>query len=212
MVLHEKLEYVPVYPEKSAAKWSVIDNKLTGGLMNVKGVGEKVAEKFIKMREGKLKPTPSFWKMMENPETSFDILFPTIHYWGKLFTDPKSYGLLRPPVPIETIDGPGEYMFIGCLVDRNLRDLNEYTFLKDRDGVIMEEDNLYLNLTVEDDTDSIICTINRWMFDELGGKKIADSGKIGEDWYLIKGKVQGGWRKILINSIVNLNEHLGDLT
>ena len=103
-------------------------------------------------------------------------------------------------------------MFVGCLVDRNLRDLNEYTFLKDRDGVLIEEDNLYLNMTVEDDTDSIICTINRWRFEELGGKKIAETGKIGEDWFLIKGKVQGSWRKIQIDTIVNLKEHLGDIS
>ena len=67
-------------------------------------------------------------------------------------------------------------------------------------------------MTVEDDTDSIICTINRWRFEELGGKVIAEQGKVGEDWYLIRGKVQGAWRKISVDSIVNLNEHLGDIT
>lgn len=211
MVQNEGMEYLPVSPEKSTAHWSVIDGVLTGGLTNVKGVGDSVAAKFIRMREGKQKITPSFWKMMENPETNFDILFPTAHYWGALFTDPRSYGLDRPPVAIETIDEVGDYMFVGCLVDRNLRDLNEYTFLKDRDGVLIEEDNLYLNMTVEDDTDSIICTINRWRFEELGGRVIAESGKIGEDWYLIRGKVQGAWRKIAVNSIVNLNQELGDL-
>jgi hypothetical protein len=97
-------------------------------------------------------------------------------------------------------------------VDRNLRDLNEYTFLKDRDGKIIEENNLYLNLTVEDDTDSIICTINRWKFEELGGKKIAEEGKVGESWYLIKGKLKGSWRKLEVTHIVNLGEELGDIS
>ena len=211
MVQNEGMEYDPVNPEKSGIRWSVVDGKLTGGLTNIKGIGEKRAADFIAMRSGKKKPTPSFWKMLENPETNFDVLFPTKHYWGKLFTDPRSYGLLRPPVEIESIDDPGDYMFVGCLVDRNLRDLNEYTFLKDRDGEIIEDDHLYLNMTVEDDTDSIICTINRWRFEELGGKIIAEQGKVGEDWYLIRGKVQGAWRKINVDSIVNLNEHLGDI-
>lgn len=212
MVENEGMEYSPVNPEKSDIYWSVVDGTLTGGLTNIKGIAEKRAADFINMRNGEKKPTPSFWKMMENPETNFDVLFPTKHYWGKLFADPKSYGLSRPPVFIETIDEPGDYMFVGCLVDRNLRDLNEYTFLKDRDGEIIEDNHLYLNLTVEDDTDSIICTINRWRFEELGGKIIAEQGKVGQDWYLIRGKVQGAWRKISVDSIVNLNEHLGDLT
>jgi len=212
MIKHEGMEYLPVDPAKSGVNWQVIDGKLVGGLINVKGIGEKKAADFIRMREGKRPTTPSFWKMMENPETNFDVLFPTTHYWGKLFTDPRTYGLNKPPVPIETIDDPGEYMFVGCLVDRNLRDLNEYTFLKNRNGELIETDHLYLNMTVEDDTDSIICTINRWRFEELGGKVIAETGKVGEDWYLIKGKVQGAWRKITVNSITNLNETLGDLT
>jgi DNA polymerase III alpha subunit len=212
LVKNEGMEYDPVNPEQSDVHWSVINGKLTGGLVNVKGIGEKRAADFIAMRTGKKKPTPSFWKMMENPETNFDVLFPTQHYWGKLFNDPRSYGLLKAPVAIETIDEPGDYMFVGCLVDRNLRDLNEYTFLKDRDGEIIEDDHLYLNMTVEDDTDSIICTINRWKFEELGGKEIAEAGKVGEDWFLIRGKVQGAWRKINVDSIVNLNTHLGDIT
>jgi hypothetical protein len=211
MVQNEGMKYSPVNPEKSGIEWSVIDGVLTGGLVNIKGVAEKKAKDIIAMRSGKKKITPFFWKVMENPETNFDVLFPTTHYWGKLFNDPRSYGLMRPPVAIETINDPGEYMFVGCLVDRNLRDLNEYTFLKDRNGEIIEDDHLYLNMTVEDDTDSIICTINRWRFEELGGKIIAEQGKVGEDWYLIKGHVQGSWRKIAISSIVNLKEHLGDL-
>lgn len=212
MVDNEGMDYCPVNPEKSIAEWSVIDGVLTGGLCNIKGIGLKKAAEFIRMREGKRSTTPSFWKMMSDPKTNFDIIFPTRHYWGKLFTDPRSYGLDKPPTTIETIDEPGEYMFVGCLADRNLRDLNEYVFLKARDGEIIDEKNLYLNMTVEDDTDSIICTINRWRFEELGGKIIAEQGKVGESWYLIKGKVQGSWRKITVNEIINLNETLGDLT
>lgn len=212
MIKHEGMEYLPVDTEKSGKYWEVIDGKLVGGLINMKGIGEKKANDFIKMRSGKKRPTPSFWRKMENPETNFDVIFPTKHFWGQLFADPRTYGLHNPPIHIETIDEPGEYMFVGCLVDRNLRDLNEYTFLKKRNGEIITEDHLYLNMTVEDDTDSIICSISRWKFEELGGKIIAEQGKVGESWYLIKGKVQGAWRKIAISSIVNLNEWLGDLT
>jgi hypothetical protein len=207
MVENEGITYTPLDPMKSEVNWSAKDGKLTGGLVNIHGVGEKKAQMLIDMRSGKRKTTPFFWKVFEDPKTDFDILFPARHYWGILYTDPRSTGLLdSPPDLIKDVNDPGRYVVIGKLVDRNLRDLNEYVFLKDRDGEIIEENNLYLNMTVEDDTDSIICSINRWRFEALGGRTIAEQGKVGEDWYLIEGSVKGAWRKIDIEKIVHLNQ------
>jgi hypothetical protein len=207
MVIADNLDYIPVDPRTSDVFWTVHENKLLGGLTNIKGIGEKKAQQFIEMRDGKRKITPSFWKMLEDPKTDFDILFPTRHHWGIFWKDPRSTGLVDcSPCEIKDINEEGSYTFIGCLVDRNLRDLNEYVFLKDRNGEIIEDNHLYLNMTVEDDTDSIICTINRWRFEALRGKEIAEAGKIGEDWFLIEGRVRGSWRKIDIEQIINLNE------
>jgi len=211
MVENENMEYEPVNPQKSGLDWSVIDGKLVGGLKSIDGIGDIKAGKFIKMREGKIKPTPQFWKIMENPKTPFDIIFPCRHHWGILYNDPQSYGLPRKPDLIESIDGIGDYIIVGCLVDRNLRDLNEYTFLKDRGGKIIDENNLYLNFTVEDDTGTIMCKIDRWKFEQLGGRKIAEQGKVGESWYLIKGKIKNQWRKVEVDAIFNLTEKFGSL-
>jgi DNA polymerase III alpha subunit len=211
MVQNEGIEYDPVNTQRSGLTWSVIDNRLVGGLTNIVGIGDIKADKFIKMRDGKLKPTPQFWKIMEDPKTPYDIIFPCRHHWGKLYQDPKSYGLSRKPDLIESIDGLGDYLIVGCLVDRNLRDLNEYTFLKDRNGEIIEDNHLYLNFTVEDDTGTIMCTINRWKFEELGGRTIAEQGKVGESWYLIKGKIKNQWRKIEVEAIFDLTEQFGSL-
>ena len=213
MVDNDNIEYIPVDADVSGVNWSVYDNKLLGGLTNIKGVGPAKAKQIVKARMGKGKLGPALFKLLESDITTvFDIIFPARHYWGKLYNDPVSYGLDSPPQLIRDVQDTGDYLVIGCLVDRNLRDLNEYTFLKDRDGKIIEENNLYLNLTVEDDTDSIICTINRWKFEELGGKKIAEEGKVGERWYLIKGKLKGSWRKLEVTHIVNLGEELGDIS
>ena len=62
-----------------------------------------------------------------------------------------------------------------------------------------DKDNLFLNLTEEDDTDTIICTVDRFKYAKYG-KPIVESGKIG-DYYLIKGRTQQGWRKIYIERI-----------
>lgn len=208
LVTNDGLEYIPVDPAKSMIHWTVNDGKLLGGLCNIKGVQEKKAQMFIDMREGRRKCTPSFWEKMSQAETPYDIIFPTMHHWGIFWTDPLSTGLVdSKPDVISSIMEEGEYTFIGKLVDRNLRDLNEYTFLKDRGGERIEENNLYLNFTVEDDTDSILCTINRWNFSKNDdGRKIAEEGKVGESWYLIYGRIRGTWRKIDVIKVINLNE------
>ena len=211
MVKNEGFSYIPVDVYKSDTNWSVSDGKLLGGLTNIKGVGEKKAELIKKMRSGASKITPWFWKICENAQTEFDILFPTRHHWGMLFNDPLSTGLVdQPPIDIEKINGVGMFTFIGKLVDRNLRDLNEYVFLKDRGGEIIDENNLYLNFTVEDDTDSIMCTINRYRFEKYG-RKIAEEGKVDEDWFLVEGQIRGDWRKIDVEHVIWLNEYKGKL-
>lgn len=212
MIKNEGVEYQPVDTRKSGLKWSIIDGKLVGGLTNIKGIGDIKADKFIKMRDGKLKPTPQFWKIMADPQTPFDIVFPTEHYWGKLYRDPISYGLPGKPDLIESIDGEGNYLAIGVLTEKNLRDLNEYEFLKSRGGELVTEKNLYLNFAIEDDTGTIMCKINRWKFDDLGGMNIAENAKVGETWFLVRGAIKGQYRSITVDAIVDLKEKFGDLT
>ena len=55
---------------------------------------------------------------------------------------------------------------------------------------------MFLNFTVEDDTDSIICNINRYDYAEKG-KPIVEEGKLG-DWYVFKGYNRKGFRKIYV--------------
>ena len=210
---NDGLEYIPVIPEVSGIGWTVYDGKLLGGLTNIRSVGVKRAKEIIRARKGQGTIGPAMFKLLsEEPSTDFDILFPARHYWGKLYNDPLSYGLKSKPQQIKEIDDEGIYTFIGKLVDRNLRDLNEYVFLVKRNGKIIEEDHLYLNFTVEDDSDSIICTIDRWKFEGLGGREIAEQGRVGSSWYLIQGTIKGGWRKINVTNICNLDDTLGDLT
>lgn len=211
MVRHEGMEYLPVDTKRSGLVWSVIDGKLVGGLTNIKGVADLKASKFIKMREGSLKPTPQFWKLMESPVTPFDVIFPAEHHWGKLYRDPISYGLPGKPQLIEDVHEEGECLIIGCLVEKNLKDLNEHKFLSARNGEVITENNLYLNLTVEDDTDTIMCKISRWNFNRLDGMKVFEEAKEEETWYLIKGRIKGSYRSIDIDNIVNLNKHFGDI-
>ena len=203
-VENDGIEYTAVDVDESMAKWAVVDGKLLGGLCNIKGVAEKKAEVLIKARE-KQKWTDAQLKMLMNPKTPYDILFPTKHLWGKFFTDPVSNGLGIPPTSIREIEEPGEYMLIGRLIDRNLNDLNEYNKVVKR-GHKLDNDTLYLNIIIEDDYDSIMCSIGRFDFERLNGRAIAEEAKVGDDWYLIKGKMSGSWRGISVDEIINLTE------
>ena len=213
MVRHDGIKYVAIDPDNSTAKWDIAEGEdgermLVGGLTTIKGIGIKKAKNIVERRSaGNL--TKKQIQMLMKPDTPYEILFPAEHHWGEIYDEPAKFGLNRKIDLIENIRGEGEYLFIAVLVDRNLRDLNEYQSVVKRGGKIIESDTLFLNLTVEDDTDSIICTINRYNFEGIG-RKIAEQGRIGKDWYLIKGTIKGEWRKINITKIINLWEWQAD--
>ena len=140
------------------------------------------------------------------PETEIDILFPAEHYFGFLYRDPASAGLDTKPSYIKDVNGCGEYVIIGKLVDRNMRDLNEQVFLEKRGGERITENRFYLNFKIEDDTDSVSCKIGRMQYDAMG-KEIAEKGRVGKDWYLLRGTIKGDWRTIEVKEIVNLNKY-----
>lgn len=206
LVVNEGYEYDPVDPDLSELTWSVQEGRLVGGLTNIEGIGEAKAKDILKIREGKKKMTPGIMKKLMNPITKFDIIFPTQHYWGFLYDDPKSYGLSIPPDNIGSIDQPDIYSVVGRLIMRDLRDLNDYNEVMKRGGKVYENNTHYLRLLIEDDTGQILCVISRWDFDEMNGQHIAETAIEGETWFLIKGRKRGDWQKLDIISVLNLTE------
>lgn len=206
LVKNEGMEYIPVDPDNSEIYWSAKNGSLVGGLTNIKGIGESKAKKIIASRSGKASLTPSLYKALMKPETEFDVIFPARYYWDFLYDNPSSVGLVEAPLEIRHIDGKGEYVFLGKLIDRNVRDLNEQVFLEKRDGEIIEDHNLYLNFKLEDDTDSISCKISRYKYQSLG-KPIAETGKLEKSWYLVRGKINSDWRRVDVEEIINLNDY-----
>ena len=76
--------------------------------------------------------------------------------------------------------------------------MNEYGNVVKRGGVLIEDHNLFLNMVLEDDTDSIIASVTRFDYPQIG-KPIVENGKIG-DWYLCEGVIRNEWRKVYIKS------------
>ncbi len=207
-VVNDGIEYIALDPDLSDVNWSIYDGKLIGGLTALDGIGVAKARGIVKTRREGGKFTPAIAKKLLNPVTPFDILFPTQHYFGKLYDMPQKFGLRKSPSKIVDVDEPGDYTIIGIVTERDLRDRNDVQSVMKR-GNKVDKDQYYLNLYIEDDTDSIKCTIPPYLFEDLHGQDIAEKSLPGETWYLIKGKVRDQWRSISIESIANLKDEIG---
>jgi len=214
---NEGFEIIPFDPDISKRTWSIHDGKIYGGFEAVKGIGPVAATKCLEARNN------TGWPLNLQQSLRQKILTPNNTPWhnldriqrtyGSLYAEPNNYitpftpqGVTGPVVTIETItEKKGEYCFIGTLKQRNLRDLNETQSLVRRGGKRENHHELFLNLTFEDDTSSILATINRWRYPDIG-IPLMEMEADGKD-FLIRGRIrQDGWRKIDIEKIVRIDE------
>ena len=197
-VVQEGLPYKPFDKFKSKINWSVQDGELIGGLIGIKGVGPKMAKDIVERRDLKQPLTPRQDKLLDQGQTPYDDVFECERRFGHIKADPAAHKIVTPITDIQNLDAnnPGTFVFFGKLKEKNLRDMNEASNLQRRGGRLVEKNNLWLNLILEDDTGQVMCTVDRFKYDRLG-KQIADLGKLG-DWYLIKGKMNERFRKIYV--------------
>jgi DNA polymerase III alpha subunit len=205
IVRHDGLEHIAFDPDESLEKWSVSGGKLLGGLLSLKGIGPKKAKRIIAARKNPKLYTPAMVQAIMEPDTPFTILFPCNHWWGEFFDESEKFGLTNPPTEIENISKPDEYLFVGKLIECNLRDMNEERLLARRGGRYVTDHRFFLNMILEDDTDMIDVSIDRYKFEEFG-REINDIAKVDHDWFLIKGTIKDSWRRINITQILNLNQ------
>jgi len=204
-VVHDKIEYTPVDPDNSGVKWSIVDGRLLGGLTNLHGIGIIKAKKIITEREGDRNFTPSVMNKLLNPETAFDIIFPIEHYFGKIYKKPSDYKIDMRVSKIEEIKELGHYCIICQLMFLDFRDRNDVQAKAKRGGKEVEEDlRYYFSMIVEDDTDSIRCSISPFNFAKLNGHKVMDNFSI-KDYVCIMGEMQDAFRSISIRKIVKLD-------
>ena len=203
-VVREGAVYKPYDKFKSNMNWSVQDGELIGGLIGIKGIGPKLAEDIVNRRELKQPLTPRQETLLDNGETPYDDIFECERRFGHIKADPASHNIVSPITDIQDLeaDRAGTFVFFGKLKEKNLRDMNETVNLAKRGGRRVDSNNLWLNLTFEDDTGPIISTIDRFKYNKMG-KPIVEDGRIG-DWYLVKGSIKLGFRKIYVEKIRKL--------
>ena len=162
----------------------------------------------IKNREAGKENTPSIKKMLSEPTTVFDVLFPVDHYFGDIYKNWKAYSLEMPVSKIIDVQEEADYIIIGKVLMIDKRDRNDVQALAKREGKKVEEDKRwYLNFIVEDDTDNIRCSVAPFKYKEMNGDQIFESIKEG-DFVLIKGSMPDSWRSISIRSITKLDKNM----
>ena len=198
-VVKEGLVYKPYDKFKSSLNWSVQDGELIGGLIGIKGIGPKMAEDIVERRRLSQPLTPRQENLLDSGETPYDDIFECERRFGHIKQNPAEHNIKTPITDIHNLeaDNPGEFVVFGKLVEKNLRDLNEAVNLAKRGGRRAETHNLWLNMKFEDDTGPILAGIDRWKYPKLG-KPIVEEGKIN-DWYLLKGKINKGFRKLQVD-------------
>jgi DNA polymerase III alpha subunit len=192
----EGFKYKAYDVELSQKTWTVQKGVLIGGLLNVKGIGEKTADDIISRRANGLPLTAGQRNKLANGTTPFDMVFECEDRWGHIKRNPEKYGIKTPISDLGslTIEDEGEFLIMGKVKKKDLRDLNDLSSLQKRGGRRINGQALYLNLAIEDDTGSMIISIDRHHYLRWG-VPLVETAKIG-DWFLFKGDLKKGFRRL----------------
>ncbi|MFA5604164.1 MAG: DNA polymerase III subunit alpha [Bacilli bacterium] len=193
-LVREGYEYKPFDIKHSTLNWEVADGRLIGGITNIKGIGPKKAQDIIDRRSAGKGLLPGQVKLLTSGTTPYDDIFEGERRFGDIYKNPRNHRVTSGSVSyVRDVNDPGEYVFLARIKVKNQRDLNEHDALAKRGGRKILRNNLFLNLTLEDDTGSIIAKISRYDYEKLG-KPIVEGSKIG-DWYIWRGKIRDPeWR------------------
>jgi len=197
----EGIRFTPFDQELSNLNWEVINGKLVGGFINLKGIGETTGAELVATRG---EWTDKQREKVESAEVLYANIYPTHDKFAGLYAKPKACGFpnvdhiwtlreLDNAKVDPSIHLPESFFFIGRLADKVPRDLNEYVFQVKRIQEGKSKDHKgqskYLNVVMEDDTGKIYATIPSYIYsdDEFGGD-ITNNGIVGKSWYLMRGK------------------------
>ena len=172
----EGIEYIPFDIDLSEKNWQAKDGKLVGGFMNLYGVGESKASKYIQKRnDGAL--TKKEIETLAKAHNPFKDVFPFHKYYEGIYTDPRKYGIADKVWEISEINNhegkiphKGQYVFMGELIYKNPRDANEEVNVKKRGGQRIPDNQPkdYLDIRLRDDHSMIGGRIDRWRFARIG--------------------------------------------
>jgi len=199
----EGLDYVPVDVENSDLQWTLDSNgQLLGGLLNVKGIGEKHAMTIINCRTNNIKLPAGIQKKMDNPVTPYDELFPVTNKFREVYKNPKAFRVKDAMLcfcnDVQETGKESEHIVIGKLIRKSIRDLNEESSVLKRGGKILKENTMKMTFLIEDDTGMLLCSIGRFKYRAMG-KPLIESVSQGQ-FLVVKGKLLPGYSRIFFVS------------
>ena len=211
----EGYDYVPIDPDLSGEKWTVgaKDGKrvLVGPLSVVKGIGPKMISSIIGARARGERLTDRARKLLTDPKTEIDSLWPIRDAFNRVMPDPTERNINSKPVPIVTIepDGSDSQVLVFCVLSKiTPGNENDPVKVERRGGRVFEGPTTSLNLFLRDDTDTIFAKIGRYDFETLG-KPVIERGKGLRSLYAVKGTVWGSDDFRMIN--VKAIRYIGDV-
>ena len=204
---NDGIKYKYFDEDKSIEEWSVQDGILYGGLLTIHNIGPVLAKKAIQLRTNKQPYPTGLWKKIDTAISSFKYLYPAKELYGDYYTDPKSHNLNGCISKINEADHDGTFTVIGCLIQKRTRDANEPDYVSKRGGKFLTGATTWINLTLEDDTGSIICKIKKEDYERLG-RIIAETGKEEKDWYMVHGQKINNWSIIFVKNIMRITRSI----
>lgn len=199
MVENANIKYVAFDRNLSDEVWTIKNGIVYGALTNLEGIAITKARQIVKARRTGEKLTPSLEKALQEGNTPYKYLYPAFDIYGKYYKKPVFKCENVCFISEISTENQGLYAFIGKLTKKELRDMNEPELVQKR-GKFVDPPTNFLTMVLEDDTDSIFCSIWRKDFEELG-KEIAETGKENKDWYFVVGELSGDYRSITILKI-----------
>ncbi len=175
--------------DKSELNWSVKDGVLVGGLLNIKGIGDKKSVQMLERRRQNLA-----LKLPAVISTPFDDIFELREKFADLISNPRKYGIVSKLTELMDIEADGTYVFIAKVSKFKIRSANEPKFLMERGGLRLPNDK-WLQILLADDTDTIYGSVLRNDYAEYGQPITKNKP---DDYYLFRGKVVDGNRRLRI--------------
>jgi DNA polymerase III alpha subunit len=205
----EGIGYVAVDPVESEDRWKVMeDGRLLGPLSNIKDIGPERMRDIILRRKEKRDFTPHIAKLLSEPKTKIDSLYPIRDRIAELYPNGElSRKIVSRVSPvIECQPGVvGDQVIIAVPTRLIPKDENEPVKVAKR-GYALTGPTEALNMFVRDDSDEMFVKIGRYKYETLG-MRVRGYGRPGKSILAIKGEVPWNFRMIDVSAV----KYLGDM-
>jgi hypothetical protein len=208
----EGIDYRPFDMEHSTARWQPMqaDGKqiLIGPFTSIKGIGPASVAEILQCRNAGQPIREALRRRLEGGETEIDSLFPISDAIKRLHPSLPEIGIVSTPTPCNQVQlGINNDVVVLGVAERLAPiDENEPIRVMRRNGRKFPPPTEALNIFLRDDTDRLLCRIDRFRFPQIG-KQVVEHGRPGKALYALKGYVPRSFRMLIVERV----KHLGDL-